>query len=701
MVDKIEVFISYAQEDEGLRKELETQLGTLERQELIKIWHNRKVSAGADLKQEITRHLNTAQIILLLISPAFMASDDPYGTEMKRAMERCNAGEVRVIPILLRPVHYKGAPFEHLSMLPSNGKPVTSSSWRHHDEAFFDVVEGIQEVVEKLTTKTPTSPPMSRQAQDVLAKPLEEKTLTNITFSNGYALLVGVGADPPVTVEDATALRDVLVNPSRAAYPPDQVELLTETKANRQNILEAFDKLNRQVNSNPDATVIVYFSGHGVQIERQGKPTEYFLVPYGYNASRRADTAISGAEFTARIEAIKARKLVVLLDCCHAGGVPALKEPEEVAVKSVPLPPDLLNILETGSGRVVVASSLENEKSYTGTPYSIFTTCLMEALAGKAAVKKDGFARILDVLIYLLDQVPQRAFGPQHPFVNKVLNLNDNFPLCYYAGGSKDVPGEAPAPTSSAAPTGLTAGKRARLEQELNGYQGERVLLAELVGRIRRELIIETSVVRKFQLEQQLQENEASLTRLDGRIDEIEQTLTQLEPKEEHSAALKDPPTSIQPGTTSSKSITQAEHFDVFLSYSHMDADWVEHLARRLEDEHGLRVWLDKWVLVAGQPWQQAMARGIDQAGCCAVCIGEYTPIGWFKREIESALDRQTRVPSFRVIPVLLPKAKRGNVDDFLELNAWVDFRSSDQDYAFHVLVCGVKGISPGRWPPK
>ncbi len=696
MVDKIEVFISYAQEDEGLRKELETQLGTLERRELIKIWHNRKVSAGADLKQEITRHLNTAQIILLLISPAFMASDYPYGTEMKRAMERCNAGEAHVIPILLRPVHYKGAPFEHLNMLPSNGKPVTSSSWHHHDEAFFDVVEGIQEVVEKLTTKTPTSPPMSKQAQDVLAKPLEEKTLTNITFSNGYALLVGVGADLPVTVKDATALRDVLVNPSRAAYPPDQVELLTETKANRQNILEAFDKLIKQVNSNPDATVIIYFSGHGVQVERQGKPTEYFLVPYGYNASRRTDTAISGAEFTARIEAMKARKLVVLLDCCHAGGVPALKEPGEVTVKSVPLPPDLLNILETGSGRVVVASSLENEKSYTGTPYSIFTTCLMEALAGKAAVKKDGFARILDVLIYLLDQVPQRAFGPQHPFVNKVLNLNDNFPLCYYSGGSKDMPGEASAPPTAS--TGLTAGKRARLEQELKGYQGERVLLAELVGRIRRELIIETSVVRKFQLEQQLQENEASLTRLDGKIDQIEQTLTQLEP-EEHSAASKHQLTSIQPKTTSSKSTAQAEQFDVFLSYSHTDAEWVEHLARRLEDEHGFRVWLDKWVLVPGQPWQQAMARGIDQAGCCAVCIGEYTPIGWFKREIERALDRQTKVSSFRVIPVLLPIAKRINVDDFLELNTWVDFRGADQDYAFHVLVCGVKGIPPGRGP--
>jgi len=272
--------------------------------------------------------------------------------------------------------------------------------------------------------------------------PLEEKTLVNTTFSNGYALLVGVGLDLPVTAKDATALRDVLASPSRAAYPPDQIELLTEAHANRQSILNAFDKLIEQVNSNPDATVIIYFSGHGVQVEHPNTPTEYFLLPYGYDSNFWANTAISGLEFTSKIEAIKARKLVVLLDCCHAGGIPAFKAPDEVAIKSVPRPPNLLNILETGSGRVVVASSRENEYSYTGTPYSVFTACLLDALAGKGAKKQDGFARILDVLSYLIEQVPQRASGPQHPCVNRVHNLTDDFPLCYYAGGSKDIPSE-------------------------------------------------------------------------------------------------------------------------------------------------------------------------------------------------------------------------------------------------------------------
>ena len=150
------------------------------------------------------------------------------------------------------------------------------------------------------------------------------------------------------------------------------------------------------------------------------------------------------------------------------------------------------------------------------------------------------------------------------------------------------------------------------------------------------------------------------------------------------------------------KKAAGSKQFDVFLSHSHTDAEWVEkNLALRLVDEHGFRVWLDKWMLIPGQSFVQGMARGIDQAHCCAVCIGKYTPLGWFRQEIQRALNRQAKDPSFRVFAILLPGAKDVYVDDFLELNIWVDFRSSDTTYAFHVLVSGVKGEPPGRWPPK
>jgi hypothetical protein len=348
--------------------------------------------------------------------------------------------------------------------------------------------------------------------------------VTNQTFSNGYALLVGIGADLPVTVKDATALHNLLIDPSCAAYSTEQVALLTETSATRQQILSAFDRLIERIRQNPEATVIVYYSGHGGRIDSLDGSPEYFLVPYGFDWSKIADTAISGIEFTEKIEAIKARKLVVLLDCCHAGGVPALKDAGKTFTKS-PVPPDLLNVLGSGSGRVVVASSREDEYSYTGNPYSAFTTCLLEALQGRATVNKDGYARILDILIYLFDQVPKRTPGSQHPFVNKVLDLGDNFPLCYYAGGSKFLPGESSSPESTPAPTSLTSGQRRRMEQKRDALQGEWNLRSEKVKRMKVDCAIEAGSAVKFQLEQQLLDEEARLAHLGAELDAVEQAL--------------------------------------------------------------------------------------------------------------------------------------------------------------------------------
>src|SRR3974390_2276307 len=136
-----------------------------------------------------------------------------------------------------------------------------------------------------------------------------------------------------------------------------------------------------------------------------------------------------------------------------------------------------------------------------------------------------------------------------------------------------------------------------------------------------------------------------------------------------------------------------AKPYDVFLSHAHVDAALVEKLATILEDEHKLTIWLDKWVLVPGEHWQQGMAKGLDEAVSCAVCIGNKTPRGWFQEEIERALNRQTRDDKFRVIPVILPDGDRSLVDQFLELRTWVEFPGTIDDAdAIHGLVCGIKG---------
>src|SRR6266487_677250 len=152
----IKVFYSYASEDEPWRIQLEKHLRTLERQKLITGWHAHKIVAGTDKAQEIEARLNEADIILLLISPDFTDSDYCWGIELKRAIDRHNNDETHVIPILVRPADYKGAPFEKLEPLPTNAEPITT--WLNRDQAFLDVAQGIRVVVETLIEKLADNP---------------------------------------------------------------------------------------------------------------------------------------------------------------------------------------------------------------------------------------------------------------------------------------------------------------------------------------------------------------------------------------------------------------------------------------------------------------------------------------------------------------------------------------------------------------
>lgn len=145
----IEVFYSYAHEDEKLRDELAKQLKLLQREGKITEWYDRDISEGEEVGSTIDTHLNTARIILLLVSSDFITSDYCYGIEMMRAMEKHETKEARVIPIILRPTDWHTAPFGRLKALPKDGKPVTT--WSNRDEAFLDVAKGIRRVVEELT----------------------------------------------------------------------------------------------------------------------------------------------------------------------------------------------------------------------------------------------------------------------------------------------------------------------------------------------------------------------------------------------------------------------------------------------------------------------------------------------------------------------------------------------------------------------
>ncbi|MBV8128140.1 MAG: TIR domain-containing protein [Planctomycetaceae bacterium] len=141
----IRLFYSYSHKDEELRKELEDHLSLLRRQGVISGWHDRMIGAGEEWKGQLDKNLEESQIILLLISPSFLASDYCYDIETKRALDRHDKGEATVIPVLLRPVDWEGAPFARLQGLPIDLRPVTT--WTNKDEALKNIAQGIRRAI--------------------------------------------------------------------------------------------------------------------------------------------------------------------------------------------------------------------------------------------------------------------------------------------------------------------------------------------------------------------------------------------------------------------------------------------------------------------------------------------------------------------------------------------------------------------------
>ncbi|MGI0492819.1 toll/interleukin-1 receptor domain-containing protein [Alkalinema pantanalense CENA528] len=168
---RVKLFIAYSHQDENWKNELTKHLAALERQGIIAPWHDQCISPGEARQEAIDHNLRTAQIILLLISPDFIASDRLWQRELQQAMVQHTAGLARVIPIILRPTLWSDTPFGHLAPLPQNGKPILS--WADRDEAFLQVVEGIQHNINRLllpSNQSSTPKPLPFPPRDVPPK---------------------------------------------------------------------------------------------------------------------------------------------------------------------------------------------------------------------------------------------------------------------------------------------------------------------------------------------------------------------------------------------------------------------------------------------------------------------------------------------------------------------------------------------------
>lgn len=250
-------------------------------------------------------------------------------------------------------------------------------------------------------------------------------------FNSGYALVIGVGADLPITVHDAVALRDLLIDPLYSAYPPDHVELLVGAEATRSGVLSAFKKLNKRVANDPEAAIIIYFSGHGVETPDH----QYFLLPFNYRPYDLSISCISGTEFTECLKTLKSRRLLIFLDTCYAGGLAEIRELQDIT--NSPVPSDLLVAVSEGSGKALIASSKKDQESFIlqGDQNSVFTLTLLEALSGQCVTDLDGYVRVDDLAMYISREVAMRTNNQQHPLLRT--QDADNFAIAYYAGGEK------------------------------------------------------------------------------------------------------------------------------------------------------------------------------------------------------------------------------------------------------------------------
>jgi hypothetical protein len=151
LAEMTSVFFSYSHVDESFRDQLETQLVMLRRQGAISVWHDRRIAAGQELHKAIDTHIETDDIVLLLVSSDFLASDYCYEREMARAIERHEQGDAIVIPVILRSCDWQGAPFGKLLATPLDGRPITQ--WPDRDQAFLEVVKAIKGALARLDMK--------------------------------------------------------------------------------------------------------------------------------------------------------------------------------------------------------------------------------------------------------------------------------------------------------------------------------------------------------------------------------------------------------------------------------------------------------------------------------------------------------------------------------------------------------------------
>jgi Caspase domain/TIR domain len=255
----------------------------------------------------------------------------------------------------------------------------------------------------------------------------------------GCALVAGVSRYdriphlPPVS--DAEDIAGTLSDPSLCAYPAEQVDILRESAVTRASMLGALDRLAERASA--ASSVFVYFSGHGGRVP-DGPFADCYLMPADATWRTPEDiarTAISGRDLSARLRAIAASRVTIVLDCCRAAGLVEAKDAGATAALDLALSSDTVGRLARGRGRAVLAASSITGSAFTarGGHNSVFTHHLLDGLRG-GATGTGGVIRVCDLFHYVQQRVAAEL--PQQRPIFKA-ELEENFPVALYRGGQE------------------------------------------------------------------------------------------------------------------------------------------------------------------------------------------------------------------------------------------------------------------------
>jgi hypothetical protein len=289
------LFFSYSHVDEALRDRLEVHLSLLKHQGLIETWHDRRITAGSELDVAINENLESADVILLLVSADFIASKYCFSLEMKRALERHEEGTARVIPVILSSCDWHTAPFKKLLAAPKDGKAVTS--WANQEEAWTDVARQVRSAVEELqTTSARRACPVREQDG---APPVP-------AVAAGAAHQHPRSSNLRLKKEFSDFDRDQFLHETFDFIAKFFAASLTELSSRNQGIRERFQQIDAR-----RFTAVVYSSGStvaecSVRIDSYGGRSGHLAFSYDASASSGSSNEMLNVEFDAQSMYMKA-----------------------------------------------------------------------------------------------------------------------------------------------------------------------------------------------------------------------------------------------------------------------------------------------------------------------------------------------------------------------------------------------------------